>query len=57
MGVDLDSSLVKTAIENMHRVINDQDTSLFLKQHIQENEAAIGAADESMLTSEEKERE
>ena len=57
IGCDIDSSLVNTAIENMHRVINDQGTSMFLKKHLQDHEAAIGAADAEMLTPEEKERE
>lgn len=53
IGCDIDSTLVKTAIENIHRVVNDEGTSLFLKKHLQDQAAVIGA-NEDMLTEEER---
>lgn len=49
--------MVNSAIDNMHRVINDQGASMFLKQHLSEAEAGKGSADTQMLTPDEKERE
>ena len=49
--------MVNSAIDNMHRVINDQGTSMFLKQHLSEAEAGKGNADTQMLTPDEKESE
>ena len=47
IGVDIDPALTNKAIDNMHRIVNDEGASTFLRQHME-------AEDKEMPTEQEQ---
>jgi tRNA1(Val) A37 N6-methylase TrmN6 len=57
IGIDIDNKLVRQATDNIHKIVNDESTSTFLKTHLQQSLQSNGVANESMLNEEEEKRE
>ena len=45
IGVDIDRNLIKSAINNMHKIINDAESSEFIKAHTDDQDAIMVASE------------
>lgn len=45
IGVDIDRNLIKSAINNMHKIINDAESSEFIKAHTDDQDAMMVASE------------